>query len=43
MNITETQEYVVIHTDTGDYVVPVNDGLVDDDDLDLDVLEGFGL
>jgi len=43
MNITDTVEYIVIHTDSGDYVVPTNDGLVDDDDADLDVLEGFGL
>lgn len=44
MNITEAVEYIVIHTDSGDYVVPTNDGLIDDDeDSDLDVLEGFGL
>lgn len=45
MNITEAVEYIVIHTDDGDYVVPTNDGLIDDDDDDvgLDILEGFGL
>lgn len=44
MNITEAVEYIVIHTDSGDYVVPTDDGLIDDDeDFDLDVLEGFGL
>jgi hypothetical protein len=43
MNITEAVEYIVIHTDSGDYVVSTNDGLIDDDDADLDVLEGFGL
>ena len=42
MNITEAVEYIVIHTDSGDYVVPTNDGLVDDD-ADLDALEEFGL
>ena len=45
MNTTEAVEYIVIHTDSGDYVVSTNDGLIDDDDedFDLDVLEGFGL
>ena len=43
MNITEAVEYIVIHTDSGDYVVPTNDGLDDDDANDLDVLEAFGL
>ena len=43
MNITESVEYIVIHTDSGDYVVPTNDGLDADDATDLDVLEAFGL
>lgn len=42
MNITEAQEYIVIHTDSGDYVVATNDGLIDDD-ADLDTVEEFGL
>ena len=44
MNITEAIEYIVIHTDSGDYAIPTRDGLIDDDeDFDLDVLEEFGL
>ena len=43
MNITEAIEYIVIHTDSGDYVVPTRDGLIDDDDADLNTLEEFGL
>ena len=42
MNITEAVEYIVIHTDSGDYVVPTNDGLVDDD-ADLNTAEELGL
>ena len=41
MNITESKEYIVIHTDSGDYVVATNEGLIDDDDLDT--AEEFGL
>ena len=44
MNITEAVEYIVIHTDSGDYAIPTNDGLIDDDDdLDLNTVEEFGL
>ena len=40
--ITESTEYIVIHTDSGDYVVPTDDGLIDDDD-DLNTAEELGL
>ncbi len=40
--ITERTEYIVIHTDSGDYVVPTDDGLVGED-ADLDIAEELGL
>ena len=38
----DTLEYIVIHTDTGDYVVSTNDGLLDDD-VDVIIASDYGL
>lgn len=41
--ITERTEYIVIHTDSGDYVVPTDDGLLPEDDADVNTAEAAGL
>ena len=39
----DATEYVVIHTEHGDVVVPTDDGLVPDDDIDVNTAEELGL
>lgn len=41
--ITERTEYIVIHTEDGDYVVPTDDGLLPEDDVDVNIAEAAGL